>query len=230
MSTLRPGIAADFVHVESWIFDLDNTLYPARCRLFDQVDRRIGLFIEGFLGVDATEARTIQKRYFRDHGTTLTGLMAHHGVDPEAFLAFVHDIDISPVERSEALERSLRDLPGRKLVFTNGSSDHAERVMERLGVAHHFEGVFDIAAAGYIPKPRPEPYARLIERHGIEPVRAAIIDDIPDNLEPAAKLGMTTVWVRSPEEWAQPKVGDAHLHHVAEDLVSWLEQSVLERG
>lgn len=229
MAVLSARISATFAHVETWIFDLDNTLYPASCRLFDQVDRRIGLFVENALGVDAAEARRIQKRYFRDHGTTLNGLMLHHGVDPEVFLEFVHDIDVSSVLPSDALERSLGALPGRKLIFTNGSLGHAERVMGRLGVAHHFAGVFDIAASGYIPKPRPEPYARLIERHRIEPVRAAILDDIPQNLEPAAKLGMTTVWVRSPEEWAQPKDGAAHLHHVAEDLVSWLE-SVVERG
>ncbi len=208
--------------VADWVFDLDNTLYPARCRLFDQVDRRIGLFIQDRLGLDAAAARLLQKRYFHQHGTTLCGLMTHHGIDPGVFLDFVHDIDLSPVEPSPALDAALARLPGRKFIFTNGSNAHAARVMDRLGVARHFEAVFDIADASYLPKPAEATYERLVSRHAIEPRRAVMIEDLPRNLRPAAALGMTTVLVLTGEEWAETdKTGD-HIHHVTDDLVGWL--------
>jgi putative hydrolase of the HAD superfamily len=211
-------------HVTDWIFDLDNTLYPARCNLFAQVDRRIGLFIESLLGLEQAGARELQKRYFREHGTTLRGLMTHHGVDPRAFLDFVHEIDLAPVPPSPALDAALAALPGRKFIFTNGSVAHADRVMGRLGVAHHFEDVFDIVAAEYLPKPDPATYRSLIARHGIDPARAAMIEDLPRNLRPAAALGMTTVLVLTGEEWeAMDEAGD-HIHHVTDDLVGWLSK------
>jgi putative hydrolase of the HAD superfamily len=208
--------------VADWVFDLDNTLYPARCRLFDQVDRRIGLFIQERLGLDASAARLLQKRYFHQHGTTLSGLMTHHGIEPELFLEFVHDIDISPVEPSPALDSALARLPGRKFIFTNGSNAHAARIMDRLGVARHFDAVFDIADAGYLPKPAAETYDRLISRHAIEPGRAVMIEDLPRNLRPAAALGMTTVLVLTGEEWAETDKAGDHIHHVTDDLVGWL--------
>jgi len=208
--------------VADWVFDLDNTLYPARCRLFDQVDRRIGLFIQERLGLDAAAARLLQKRYFHQHGTTLSGLMTHHGIEPELFLEFVHDIDISPVEPSPALDSALARLPGRKFIFTNGSNAHAARIMDRLGVARHFDAVFDIADAGYLPKPAAETYDRLISRHAIEPGRAVMIEDLPRNLRPAAALGMTTVLVLTGEEWAETDKAGDHIHHVTDDLVGWL--------
>lgn len=208
--------------VADWVFDLDNTLYPARCRLFDQVDRRIGLFIQNRLGLDAVAARLLQKHYFRQHGTTLSGLMTHHAVDPDAFLEFVHDIDLAPVEPSPALDAALGRLTGRKFIFTNGSTAHAARVMDRLGVARHFDGVFDIADAGYVPKPALATYERLISRHAIKPDRAVMIEDLPRNLRPAAELGMTTVLVLTGEEWAEADKAGDHIHHVTDDLVDWL--------
>lgn len=219
--SVAPGSRA-VDEVADWVFDLDNTLYPARCRLFDQVDRRIGLFIQERLGLDAIAARLLQKRYFREHGTTLSGLMTHHGIDPEVFLEFVHDIDLSPVEPSPALDSALARLPGRKFIFTNGSSAHAARVMGRLGVARHFDGVFDIADAGYVPKPAEATYERLIRRHRIEPDRAVMIEDLPRNLRPAAALGMTTVLVLTGEDWAETDKEGSHIHHVTDDLVAWL--------
>ena len=218
----RPGSPRALDDVADWIFDLDNTLYPARCRLFDQVDRRIGLFIEERLGLDAGAARALQKEYFRQHGTTLSGLMTHHGVEPEVFLDFVHEIDVTPVEPSPALDSALARLPGRKFIFTNGSRAHAARVTERLGVSRHFEGVFDIADAGYVPKPDPATYDRLLNRYAIAPARAAMIEDLPRNLRPAAALGMTTVLVLTGEEWAGIDAAGDHIHHVTDDLVSWL--------
>jgi putative hydrolase of the HAD superfamily len=209
-------------HVETWLFDLDNTLYPASCRLFDQIDRRMSSFICDFLKLDQDAARALQKRYLKDYGTTLRGLMINHQCPPQRFLDHVHAIDVSVVRPDSRLDGALERLPGRKLIFTNGSLAHAERVMARLGVARHFEQVFDIVAAEYWPKPQPDAYARLIRAHAIDPCRAALIDDLPRNLVPAADLGMTTVLVKTDGELAgEPAEGD-HIHHVTEDLPGWL--------
>jgi putative hydrolase of the HAD superfamily len=145
-----------------WLFDLDNTLYPARCNLFAQIDVRIGRYIADWLKVDAEEARRVQKQYWRDHGTSMRGMMSLHGVDPKHYLDYVHDIDYSPVEANPALEAALRALPGRKIIFTAGDVPHAEKVMERLGVAHHFEAIFDVAAGDYWPKPHRQIYDKLV--------------------------------------------------------------------
>ena len=216
-------------HIDCWIFDLDNTLYPASCNLFDQVDQRIGAFIADLLQVDAAEAKRLQKHYFSQYGTTLRGLMDHHGIAPGAFLDFVHAIDVTPVPPSPTLDAALRALDGRKLIFTNGSVAHAERVMARLGVAEHFTGVFDIVAADYQPKPNPATYAALIERHGVDPRAAAMFEDIPRNLVPAAALGMTTILVRTQSEWAAADEPGDHIHHVTDDLVAWLEDAARQR-
>jgi putative hydrolase of the HAD superfamily len=216
-------------HIAVWIFDLDNTLYPASCRLFDQVDRLIGQFIAETLGVDAGAARALQKHYFRTYGTTLRGLMTEHGVDPHRFLDYVHRIDRSGVPRAPALDGALSRLPGRKLVYTNGSADHAAKTIEQLGIAHHIEAVFDIIAADFEPKPQLASYRALIERHAINPMRAAMIDDIPRNLEPAHALGMTTVWLMTDGEFGAPGAEDGHIHHRAEDLVEFLEAVIAAR-
>ena len=139
-------------HIETWVFDLDNTLYPATCRLFDQVDQKMGTFICDFLKLDLADARELQKRYLKEFGTTLRGLMVNHECPPERFLEAVHAIDYTAVRSDPRLDRALEQLPGRKLIFTNGSVPHAERVLDRLGVGRHFAGVFDIVAAGYWPK------------------------------------------------------------------------------
>lgn len=222
-SAAAPGTAHHLAHCDVWVFDLDNTLYPAACNLFAQVDVLIGRFVQDLLKVDATEARRLQKQYFREHGTTLSGLMRHHEVDPAAFLDYVHAIDVTPVPPSPALDAVLARLPGRKLIFTNGSVRHAENVMNRLGVAHHFEGVFDIVAAEYRPKPDPQTYRALLRRHGVDPRAAAMFEDLPGNLRPAAALGMTTVLVKTDAEWAQDGAEGDHIHHVTDDLVAWLE-------
>lgn len=230
--TLTPPLAADpsplsqahhLAHVESWIFDLDNTLYPASCNLFAQVEVLIGRFIEDFLRIGPVEARLLQKQYYRAHGTTLKGLMDHHGVEPARFLDFVHAIDVTPVPPSPALDAALSRLPGRKLIFTNGSVAHAENVMNRLGVAHHFEGVFDIVAADYRPKPDPETYNALLRRHAVDPRAATLFEDLPQNLVPAHALGMTTILVKTDAEWAQEGAAGDHIHHTTDDLVTWLE-------
>jgi len=213
-----PGLA----QAETWIFDLDNTLYPASCNLFAQVDTRIGAFMADLLQIDPDEAYRLQKQYFRTYGTSLRGLMLHHSVDPQAFLDFVHRIDLTPVPPDAALERALGRLPGRKVIFTNGSTRHAENVMARLGVSHHFDAVFDIVAAGYFPKPEPFVYDMMVRRHWIDPRRAVMVEDIPKNLVPAHAMGMTTVLVRTDSDWAQDGVDGEHIHHVTDDLATWL--------
>ncbi|HEY4164527.1 MAG TPA: pyrimidine 5'-nucleotidase [Dongiaceae bacterium] len=213
---------ADLSHVEFWIFDLDNTLYPARCKLFDQVDRRIGLYIEQLLNLDREAARALQKQYFRDHKTTLRGLMDNHGVDPGHFLEFVHEIDVTGVPADPELDLALDRLPGRKLIYTNGSVAHAQNVMTRVGIDRHFNEIFDIAAADYVPKPDPASFARLVEEYGIAPERAVMVDDMPRNLEPAAALGMTTVLVSSHHDWAQPTGTEDFIHHTTDQLGQWL--------
>jgi putative hydrolase of the HAD superfamily len=214
-----------FDHIDTWVFDLDNTLYPASCRLFDQVDRNMGAFICEFLKLDPAEARALQKRYLKEFGTTLRGLMINHQCPPERFLEAAHAIDYSAVQPDARLAAALGRLPGRKLIFTNGSVAHAERVMDRLGVVDHFSGVFDIVAAGYLPKPHLAAYEGLIRAHALEPRRAALIEDLPRNLVPAAALGMTTVLVKTDSEWAQDESEGDHIHHVTEDLPAWLAEA-----
>jgi len=208
--------------VETWIFDLDNTLYAARHSLFDQVEVRITDYVAEFLGMERDAARKVQKDYFRDHGTTLNGLVKLHGCEPEAFLAYVHDIDYSPIPADPALDRALHALPGRKLIFTNGDVPHAERAMDRLGVSHHFDAVFDIVASDYIPKPEPVVYDALITEHEIEPHRAVFFEDIARNLKPAKDLGMTTVWIEGESAYARASADDGHVDHRATELTPWL--------
>ena len=208
---------------EVWIFDVDNTLYHARYNLFAQIDARICQFVAAHLGIEPGEAKRLQKSYFRDHGSTLRGLMSVHGIEADAFLAYVHDIDVTWVPPSGALDRALAALPGRKLAFTNASSDHADRVIARLGVGHHIEAVFDIVDADFLPKPAPEAYARFIERHDIDPTRAVMFDDIARNLAPAAALGMTTVWVRNDEPYSTRDAADVRIDYETDDLLDWLE-------
>ncbi|WP_300296467.1 pyrimidine 5'-nucleotidase [Ferrovibrio sp.] len=213
---------AGLARAETWIFDLDNTLYPAECNLFAQIDVRMGRFIADLFKVGPDEARRRQKGFFQAHGTTLRGLMVEHGVDPEAFLDYVHDIDVSVVAPLPTLTEALDRLPGRKLIYTNGTVAHADRVLERLGISDRFDGVFDIVASAYLPKPQEPPYHQLVERYGIAPQRAVMVEDMARNLKPAAGLGMTTIWVPTASAWAQPEQGDDHIHHVAPDLASFL--------
>jgi putative hydrolase of the HAD superfamily len=216
--------ASSLQQAEAWIFDLDNTLYPASCNLFAQVDRHIGEFIARLLKIDAESAFQIQKQYFRDYGTSLRGLMIHHGVDPRRFLDFVHAVDVTAVPPSPALEEALGRLPGRKIVFTNGSARHAENVMARLGVSHHFDAIFDIVAADYFPKPEPFVYDILVRRYWIDPKRTVMVEDLAKNLVPAHRMGMTTVLVRTDVGWAQDGTACEHVHHVTDDLIAWLRQ------
>jgi putative hydrolase of the HAD superfamily len=208
--------------IDCWIFDLDNTLYPASCNLFVQIQRRMDEYIAALFGLGLEEAARRRGALFREHGTTLRGLMLRHGIDPHAFLDYVHRIDMTHVPADPALAAALAALPGRKLIFTNGSVAHAENVLGHLGLAAQFEGIFDIAASEWMPKPDPTPYQALIRRFDVVPERAAMVEDMAKNLVPAAALGMTTVWLRGTLDWALEGAEGAHIHHVVDALAPWL--------
>lgn len=212
-----------------WIFDLDNTLYPSACNLFAEVDHRMGAFIAKELDIPLEHARYLQKRYYHDYGTTLTGLIKLHKVDPHAFLEFVHDIDLAPLSHAPALVDALTALPGRRIIFTNGSRRHAERVAEKLGVLHLMEDICDIAACDFVAKPSPDAFKRMTERHGVSGTQAAMFEDMPQNLEAAHALGMTTVLVHSDymDHPAQAQMRKwrslpEHIHHATDDLTEFL--------
>jgi putative hydrolase of the HAD superfamily len=219
---------ASLTHVDAWIFDLDNTLYPARANLFELIDAKMGAYIQNLLGCDAAEARTLQKGYFRDHGTTLSGLMAAHGVDPHEFLEFVHDIELNRIEHDAALVECIADLPGRKLVFTNGDAAYAQRVLDRLGLGASFEAIHDIHAMAYVPKPAAPSYAAMCARWDIDPARALFAEDMARNLAPAKALGMTTVWVNNGSEQAGGAPCPSFVDYEITDLARWLHEITRE--
>ena len=212
----------DIEKVDCWIFDLDNTLYPASTRLFDQIDLRMGEYIAGLLGCDAIEARRVQKLYFHDHGTTLAGLMHNHGVDPYDFLNFVHAIDFSPLAAAPRLADTIARLPGRKLVCTNGDAVYARHVLVALGLEHSFEGLWDVHAMHYRPKPERSAYTAMIDAFGIEPTGAVFVEDMARNLTVPKALGMQTVWLDLGTEWGDRAKDDAAIDLVIDDLACWL--------
>jgi putative hydrolase of the HAD superfamily len=226
---LRHANPRGFDDTRVWVFDLDNTLYPAHCDLFAQIHDRMGSFISQLMKIDRTEAYKLQKKYYHEHGTTLAGLMSVDGINPQHFLDHVHDIDYSPVPHMPALVSGLQALPGRKLIFTNGSRRHAENVTNRLGVTHLIEDIFDITDANYVPKPRAEPYHHFLTRHGVNPQQSAMFEDLPGNLAVPAQLGMTTVLI-GPGRPGDPGQGEIkswqnlpdHIHHITDDLPGFL--------
>jgi putative hydrolase of the HAD superfamily len=212
-----------FSHIRDWIFDLDNCLYPASTGLFSLIDERMGAYIERLLDCGPQEARRVQKSHFHTHGTTLAGLMKEHGVDPHDFLEDVHDIALDRVSCDERLARLLPRLPGRRFVFTNGDAPYARRVLDRIGVADHFDDLHDIHASSYRPKPDPHGYALLCERFGIDPAHALLVDDMAQNLAPAKALGMTTIWVDNGSERGNHDYDDKAVDERIADVGEWLE-------
>ena len=217
-------IAPAFAHVDHWIFDLDNCLYPASTGLFDLIDERMGAYISRLLACDRVEARRVQKAHFHDHGTTLAGLMKHHAVDPHHFLADVHDIDLARIDANARLDAGLGRLPGRKYLFTNGDAPYARRVLDRLGVARHFDHLHDIHAAELRPKPDLHGYRLLVDQLDIDPRRTAMVEDMAQNLGPAKKLGMTTVWVDNGSERGNHNYDPAVVDHRISDVADWLDE------
>jgi putative hydrolase of the HAD superfamily len=221
----------EFNKIQTWVFDLDNTLYPHHVNLWQQVDERIRDYIVGFLNISREDAFRLQKDYYRRYGTTMRGLMEEHGLQPDEFLEIVHQIDHSPLTPNPALGAAIAELPGRKLILTNGTRAHADAVMRRLEIAEHFDDVFDIKAADLEPKPRPKVYERFLVRHNVDPKRAVIFEDLARNLEVPHALGMITVLVVPKgagvvlrEDWELAGRDAPHVNHVTDDLTGFLRE------
>jgi putative hydrolase of the HAD superfamily len=226
----------DFAHVNAWVFDLDNTLYPHHL-LWQQVDDRIRSFIVDFLKVSPDEAFRVQKDYYKRYGTTMRGLMTEHALDHEVYLDYVHEIDHSVLEPNPALGAVLQKLPGRKLILTNGTRKHADAVMKQLKVHEHFEDIFDIVAAELEPKPSAKAYERFLARHDVDPTTAAMFEDLARNLNVPHALGMITVLVvPTPdnkvvrEAWELQGRDDPHIDFVTDDLTGFLQQVVAAKA
>ena len=211
------------------MFDLDNTLYPHHLNLWHQVDERIREYVAKYLSVAHDDAFRIQKEYYKRYGTTMRGMMAEHGMKPDDFLDFVHQVDHSPLEPNPPLGTALERLPGRKLILTNGTRKHADAVMRCLEIHHHFEDVFDIVAADLEPKPLAQTYDRFLARHAVDPRKAAMFEDLARNLAVPHALGMTTVLVVPVqtreifrEGWELEGREAAHVDHVTDDLAGFL--------
>ena len=220
-----------FTHVDTWVFDLDNTLYPHHVNLWQQVDARIRDYVAKTLNVVPEEAFRIQKDYYKRFGTTMRGMMSEHGIAADDFLAYVHQIDHTPLEPNPAMGAAIARLPGRKLILTNGSTDHAGKVLARLGFHEHFEAVFDIVAAEFEPKPAPQTYQRFLARHEVDPARAAMFEDLARNLTVPHQLGMRTVLVVPDgtktvvrEDWEMEGRDAPHVDYVTDDLTGFLTQ------
>jgi putative hydrolase of the HAD superfamily len=220
---------ADFAHVTDWVFDLDNTLYPHHVDLFAQIDRNMTAYVAALLGLEYDEARKLQKQYYHDHGTTLRGLMHHHGIDPAGFLDAAHKIDYSPVLADEGLSAAIRALPGRKFIFTHGTVKHAEATARALGILDHFEDIFDIVAADYVPKPAGQTYDKFASLHRVASDKAAMFEDLPRNLLVPKQLGMKTVLIvpsgnhQPLERWEIPDENDEHIDYATNNLTAFLQ-------
>lgn len=228
---------ARFSHIDAWVFDLDNTLYPQTADLWPKIDARITLFMMRLFGLDAISLRALQKHYYQRYGTTLRGLMTEHNVDAEYFLDYVHDIDRSSLDPNHSLAAAIAALPGRKLILTNGSRHHAIATAKQLGIDHLFEDIFDIIAADFIAKPEEGAYERFFRHLKVDPARAALFEDIPRNLVVPHRRGMTTVLVLpgagetvEREAWEVASGDEPHVDFVTDDLAGFLEGVMLKSG
>ncbi|OMQ45159.1 pyrimidine 5'-nucleotidase [Ensifer sp. 1H6] len=225
----------EFAHVTDWVFDLDNTLYPHHVNLFSQIDRNMTAYVSALLSLEPADAKKLQKDYYRDHGTTLKGLMIHHGIDPSDFLEKAHAIDYSIVPPDPTLGEAIKALPGRKFIFTNGSVAHAEMTARALGILDHFNDIFDIVAADFVPKPAGETYDKFMSLHRVDTRNAVMFEDLPRNLLVPKTLGMKTVLLvprnfeyEFAESWEQSGDEDEQIDYVTEDLASFLRRVVAD--
>jgi len=221
-----PGLRPDFRHVNSWIFDLDNTLYCAGNGIFAQIEARMTDYVMAFLKLPREAAYARQKELYRRYGTTLNGLMREHGASPDDYLHFVHDIDLSSLAPEEALAAAIEKLPGRRFVFTNGCRDHAARILDRLGMTSLFDDVWDIRTIAYQPKPQVEAYQSVVAAAGLDPAQSAMFDEIARNLVPARAMGMTTIWLKIDAPWGKQgpmmDVAEADIDHQTDNLAHFL--------
>lgn len=228
-----PPDKADFAHVTDWVFDLDNTLYPHHVDLFAQIDVNMTAYVAEFLNLDPLAARVLQKQYYRDHGTTLKGLMLHHNVDPQHFLERAHTIDYSPLGPDDELSAAIKALPGRKFIFTNGTVKHAEAAARALGIYDHFDDIFDIVAADYVPKPAGATYDKFASLNRVDTTNAAMFEDLPRNLQVPKLLGMKTILLvprnidhKSFVEWEKYDESQTYVDHVTDHLARFLTSLV----
>ena len=218
----------DPTRVDCWIFDLDNTLYPSSIDMFSQIDVLMGRFIAELLGCDLAEAKRVQKMYFHDHGTTLAGLMHYHAIEPREFLDYVHAVDMGVLADAPRLRDRLMALPGRRLIFTNADAAYAARALDALGIADCFDGMWDIHAMTYRPKPEMSAYAGLIEAFAIDPASSVFIEDSARNLTPAKTLGMQTVWIDMATDWGHRAKDDSAIDAMITDIAQWLDGVLAE--
>ncbi|MDR5654639.1 pyrimidine 5'-nucleotidase [Ruixingdingia sedimenti] len=211
-------VAQQFHHVDTWVFDLDNTLYPPSARLFDLIEARMTAWVMGALGVEQAEADRLRRDYWLRYGTTLAGLMAEHRVDADAYLADVHDIALDRIAPDPALTTAIGALPGRRIVYTNGSAGYAERVIAARGLTGLFDAVYGVEHAGFRPKPERGAFEAVFARDGVTPGRAAMFEDDARNLAAPHAMGMRTIHVAPAPEPAP------HIHHHTDDLAGFLTQ------
>jgi len=221
---------SNLFNAETWIFDLDNTLYSVKTNLFSQIDWKMTQFVSEYLKLELEEARLLQKQYFKQFGTTMRGMMKLHNVNPKVFLNYVHDIDLTPILRQPQLNTALENLPGRKVIFTNASEPHARRIICRLGIEAHFQAIFDIVDSEYLPKPAPQAYKKLCHDLIIDPTRAVMVDDMVGNLEPAYNMGMKTVLIDTGTEWSSNDNSSTHINYSVKNLARWLSKLTPENA
>jgi len=214
----------ELTKIKYWIFDLDNTLYSGQTKVFSEVDKKMSYFISEKFDVDLVEAKKIQKEYFYEYGTTLSGLMKKKNVDPNEFLEFVHDIDISWLPKDKFLREELIKIKEKKYIFSNGSHAHIENVTNQLGIDGLFDGAFDISDADFVPKPHLEPYKRIIEKFKLDPKKSILIEDIAHNLEQAKNLGMKTCWLENEEAFAKKDADKPYIDYKIKNLPSFLQE------
>ena len=214
----------NLLDIKCWIFDLDNTLYSGQTKVFSEVDKKMSTFISKKMDVDLVKAKEIQKKYFYEYGTTLSGLMKQDSIDPHEFLEFVHDIDISWLPKDLKLKDELIKIKEKKYIFTNGSHAHVKNVTKQLGIDGLFDGAFDIVDANFVPKPHIDPYKKIIDKFKIEPTKSILIEDIAHNLEQAKNLGMKTCWLENEEAFAKKDADKPYIDYKIKNLPSFLQE------
>jgi len=214
----------NLLDIKYWIFDLDNTLYSGQTKVFSEVGKKMSAFISKKMNIDLVKAKEIQKKYFYEYGTTLSGLMKKDNIDPHDFLEFVHDIDISWLPKDVKLREELLKIKEKKYIFTNGSHAHVENVTKQLGIDGLFDGVFDIVDANFVPKPQVDPYKKIIKKFDIEPTKSILIEDIAHNLEQAKNLGMKTCWLENEETFAKKDADKPYIDYKIKSLPSFLQE------
>ena len=213
-----------FQSIKYWIFDLDNTLYSEKTKVFEQVEKKMSKYVSDKLNVSIDEDKKIQINYFHKYNTTLNGMIKNHKINPEEFLESVHDINIDFLQKDLELAKEMEKLEGKKIIFTNGSKKHAINVTKRIGINQYFDDIFDIVDSDFIPKPAIEPYKKLVEKHKIDPKLCALVEDIARNLKPAYEMGMKTIWIENDEPWAKEFSDSNFINYKTNNLSGFIKK------